>query len=142
MKSSSIYIAVVSAMLGVQPFAAQAQTTPSAADNAATRSERRAEGVEAARTFQPGEGNPIPDAKPKVSRAERSQAKQARRPGGVEASQSFHSGEGDPRPAPTARISASERRAERASKRAEVKAEAKAGQIPDYGDNYGNATRK
>ena len=142
MKSFSIYVAIASATLALQPFSTRAQKTASAPDQGATRAERRAEGVEAARTFQSGEGNPIPDAKPKVSRAERSQARQARRPDGVEASKSFHPGEGDPRPAPRARISASERHAERAGKRAEVKAEAKSGQIPNYGDNYGNANQK
>ena len=140
MKPSNILLAVASALLMTQPSPALAQA--SGAGDKAVRAERRAEGVEAARTFQPGEGNPIPDARPKVSRAERSQARQDRRPDGVDAARHFHSGEGDPRPAATRRISSDERRAERAKQREEVKAEAKAGQIPDYGDNYGNANQK
>jgi len=141
MKSLQLLVAAASAVLAIYPHAATAQS-PSSTDQSALRAERRAEGVEAARSFQPGEGNPIPDAKPKSTRAERTQARKDRRPGGVEASRDFHSGEGDPRPAPTARISPDERRAERASKRAEVKAQAKAGEIPDYGDNFGNANQK
>jgi len=141
MKTMSILFAAAAAVLGAQPLVSMAQS-PTSSDKAAVRAEKRAEGVEAARTFESAEGNPIPDAKPKVSRAERSQARQDRRPGGVDAAQNFHSGEGDPRPAPTARIPPAERKAERAKQRAEVKAQAKAGQIPDYGDNYGNANQK
>ncbi|MBB3176370.1 hypothetical protein [Variovorax sp. Sphag1AA] len=141
MKPSIIFLAAASALLLTQPLSALAQSS-NASDKAAVRAERRAKGVEAARTFQPGEGNPIPDAKPKVSRAERNQARKERRPDGVDAAMNFHSGEGDPRPAPTRRIAPDERRAERTKQREEVKAEAKAGQIPDYGDNYGNANQK
>ena len=103
-----------------------------------TRAEKRAEGVEAARNFESAEGNPVPDARPKSSPEERASARQARAPEGSAAARSFRPGEGDPKPKAVAKQSPEQRRAARLTKRAEVEAANKAGQIPSYGDNYGN----
>lgn len=106
-------------------------------DASSTRAERKAEGREAARNFQPGEGNPIPDAKPRVPRTERRAARQARKPAGAEASKAFEPGEGNPIPEKTAKVPRSERKAANAARRAEIRAANKARQIPSYGEDYG-----
>ncbi|MBT2304179.1 hypothetical protein J7E70_27470 [Variovorax paradoxus] len=118
-----------------QPFVVLAQTA-SANESAQVRAEQRAQGAEAARTFMPGEGNPLPEATPKVPREERVKAGQARKPEGAAAAKSFRPGEGDPKPADVAKVPADQRRAERLVKRDEVGTANKAGQIPNYGDNY------
>jgi len=125
------------ALVGAQilAFTACAQTQP--ANNEITRAERKAEGVEAARTFMPGEGDPIPEPKAKASKADRVAARQARKPQGVEAARTFMPGEGDPIPASTVKLSRAERSAERKASRAEVAKANKAGQLPSYSDNYG-----
>lgn len=118
-------------------FGASAQTQTQPTDPAAVRAERNAEGVEAARTFMPGEGDPIPEARAKVSKSDRAAARQARKPGGIEAARDFMPGEGDPIPSPTVKLSRAERQAERKASRAEVAKANKAGQLPSYSDNYG-----
>ena len=55
------------AALQVLSVTAEAQTPPTAEEKTAARAERRMQGIEATRQFQPGEGNPIPDARPKAS---------------------------------------------------------------------------
>ncbi|WP_158100902.1 hypothetical protein [Variovorax sp. JS1663] len=129
------------AALQLASLAATAQTPPTAEDKAAARTQRRAAGAEAAREFQPGEGNPIPDARPKVSRAERKAARVARKPAGAEAAREFKPGEGNPEPEARARIPRAERQAANAARRAEIRRANKAGQIPSYGENYGGKTR-
>ena len=62
------------ATLQLASLAAMAQTPPTAEEKAAARAHRGAEGAEATREFQPGEGNPIPDARPKVSASQSSPA--------------------------------------------------------------------
>jgi hypothetical protein len=116
-------------------FAVSAQTPT--IDSSVTRAERKAEGVEAAHTFMPGEGDPIPESKAKVSKADRVAARQARKPAGVEAARTFMPGEGDPIPTPTIKLSRAERSAERKANRAEVAKANRAGQLPSYSDNYG-----
>ncbi|MDM0066613.1 hypothetical protein [Variovorax sp. J31P207] len=125
------------ALVGAQiiAFTACAQTQP--IDNSVTRAERRAEGVEAARTFMPGEGDPIPAPKAKASKAERAAARQARKPEAVEAARTFTPGEGDPIPAPTTKLSRAERSAGRKASRSELAKANRAGQLPSYSDNYG-----
>jgi len=125
------------AALQVLSVAAEAQTRPTADEKAAARAERKAEGTEAAREFQPGEGNPIPDARPKVSKADRAAARTARRPEGAEATREFKPGEGDPEPEAKAKVPRAERTAANAARRAEMRRANKAGQIPSYSDNYG-----
>ena len=115
--------------------AAYAQTPP--ADKAAARAERRAQGAEAARNFTPGEGDPVPEPRAKVTKADRAKARQARRPAGAEAARTFRPGEGDPKPAATVKLSRQERSAGRKASRAGVAKANRAGQLPSYGDNYG-----
>lgn len=102
-----------------------------------SRAERKAEAREASREFQSGEGNPIPDARPKTSRAERSAARQARKPAGAQASKQFHPGEGDPIPVQAAKVPRAERKAASAARRAEIRRANKAHEIPSYGEDYG-----
>ncbi|MDQ0586125.1 hypothetical protein [Variovorax paradoxus] len=125
------------ALVGAQilAFTACAQTQP--LDKTMTRAERKAEGVEAARTFMPGEGDPIPEPKARASKADRAAARQARRPEGVQAARTFMPGEGDPIPTPTAKLSRAERSAGRKASRSEVAKANRAGQLPSYSDNYG-----
>lgn len=114
---------------------AYAQTPP--ADKAAARAERKIQGAEAARAFTPGEGDPKPEAKAKVSAADRAAARQARKQAGLEATRTFTPGEGDPKPAATTKLSREERSAERKARRAEIARANKAGQLPSYGENAG-----
>ncbi len=125
------------ALVGAQMFVAAANAQTPSAEMPVTRAERKAEGVEAAHTFMPGEGDPIPESKAKVSKADRAAARKARKPGGVEAARTFMPGEGDPIPAPAVKLSRAERSAERKASRAEVAKANKAGQLPSYSDNYG-----
>ena len=125
------------AIVGTQILAgiAYAQTAP--ADKAEARAERRAQGSEAARSFMPGEGNPIPEPRARVSRADRSTARQARKPEGAKAVRTFMPGEGNPRPEPTANLSRQERSAGRKASRSDIAKVNKAGQLPSFNDNYG-----
>lgn len=125
------------ALVGAQILASTAHAQPQPADEAAVRAERKAEGVEAAHTFMPGEGDPIPEPKAKASKADRAAARQARKPGGVEAARTFMPGEGDPIPEPTAKLTRQERSAGRRASRAEVARENKAGELPVFGEGYG-----
>ena len=119
----------------IQPAVVLAQTT-SQSESARVRAEQRAQGADAARTFMPGEGTPIPEATPKVPRDQRVKARQDRKPEGAAAAKSFRPGEGDPKPGAVAKVPSEQRRAERVAKRDELKAANKSGQIPNYGDNY------
>ena len=125
------------ALLAIQLAAtpALAQTTP--ADRAAARADRKAEGREAARNFAPGEGNPRPAARPRMSSAERAQARPARRAQGIAAARAFEPGEGDPKPAARARMSREERSAGRRASRAQVASQNRAGRLPSYGEGFG-----
>lgn len=124
-------------LAGAQLLAGAAFAQAQGADAASVRAERKAEAVEAAHDFMPGEGNPIPEPRARVSKTERAAARQARRSAGAEAAQDFMPGEGDPVPAPTARLSRAERSAERKASRAEVAKANRAGQLPSFNDNYG-----
>ena len=126
-----------SALLSTQLMAASAWAQTPPTDKAAARAERKAEGTEASREFMPGEGNPKPDAKPKVSKAERAQARPARKSEGTAAAKAFKPGEGNPKPEATAKLSRAERSAGRKASRTQVAEQNKAGQLPSYGDNYG-----
>jgi hypothetical protein len=124
----------IAALLSVT---AGAQTPSTAEEKASVRAERKAEGAEAAREFQPGEGNPIPDARAKVPKADRAAARAARKPAGAVASREFKPGEGNPEPDAKAKVPRADRVAGNAARRAEMRRANKAGEIPSYGDNYG-----
>ncbi|SCK47186.1 hypothetical protein VAR608DRAFT_4652 [Variovorax sp. HW608] len=73
-------------------------------DGGAARAERMQQGKAAARGPQVGEGNPVPDARPKTSTDERAAARARRTTAGAQAARGPQMGEGDPipRPAPAA----------------------------------------
>ena len=108
-----------------------------AVDKATAKAERRAQGAEAARSFSPGEGNPKPEPRARVSKADRASASQARKPAGIEAARTFKPGEGDPKPVAMAKLPRTERSMARKASRAEVARLNKSGQLPSYGENYG-----
>jgi hypothetical protein len=114
---------------------AYAQTAPT--DKAEARAERKAQGSAAARTFMPGEGDPKPEPRAKVSKADRSVARQVRKPEGAEAARTFMPGEGDPKPEAMVKLSRQERSAGRKASRSEIAKANKAGQLPSFSDNYG-----
>ncbi|CAN7774951.1 hypothetical protein LJR290_007739 [Variovorax sp. LjRoot290] len=119
-------------------FGANAQTVaPVPTDKAAARAERQAQGTQAAREFTPGEGNPKPEPRAKVSSAERAAARQARKPEGAEAAREFKPGEGNPEPEARAKVPRAERTAARQARRAEVAKANKSSQLPSYGEGYG-----
>lgn len=126
-----------SAILATQLIANAAYAQSQPADKAAVRAEHKAQGTEAARTFKPGEGDPKPEARAKVSKADRAAARQERKAKGTEATRELTSGEGNPKPEATTHLSRAERSAGRKASRAEVAKLNKAGQLPSYGDNYG-----
>ncbi|MET3918428.1 hypothetical protein ABID97_005259 [Variovorax sp. OAS795] len=136
---SIAYVSIIGAVFLGSSLSCLAQTKPQAAQ---VRAERKAEATQTAREFKPGEGDPIPEARPKVSRPERVKAREARKTTGGEAARAFMPGEGNPKPSAIARLPRAERRAERSAKRAELKAENKVGAIPSYGDSYGSSQRK
>jgi hypothetical protein len=125
------------AALQVLSVTAEAQTPPTAEEKTAARAERRMQGIEATRQFQPGEGNPIPDARPKASKADRAAARAARKSEGAVAAREFKPGEGNPEPEARVKVSRAERTAANAARRAEMRRANKAGEIPSYNDNYG-----
>lgn len=129
-----LFLASAFAATQLVASALHAQTVP--LDKAAVRAERRAEGAEAARSFTPGEGNPKPDPKAKVSKADRLSARQARKLEGADAARNFVPGEGDPKPEAAPRLSREERTAAHKASRAEIRKANKAGQLPSYDDNY------
>lgn len=119
-------------------FGANAQTVaPVPTDKAAARAERQVLGTQAAREFTPGEGNPKPEPRAKISSAERAAARQARKPEGAEAAREFKPGEGNPEPEARAKVPRAERTAARQARRAEVAKANKSGQLPSYGEGYG-----
>lgn len=136
---SIAYVSILGAVFLGSSLSSLAQSKP---QDAQVRAERKIEATEAAREFKPGEGDPIPEARPKVSRVDRVKAREARKTTGVEATRTFAPGEGNPKPSAVARLPRAERRAERSAKRAALKAENKAGAIPNYGDSYGNGPRQ
>lgn len=125
------------ALVGTQILALAAHAQATSPDQPASRAERKAEGVDAARHFMPGEGDPVPEPRAKVNKADRAAARQARKPAGAEASRTFMPGEGDPIPEPSAKLSREERSAGRKASRAAVAQANKSGQLPSYSDNYG-----
>lgn len=120
-----------------QLLASAASAQPAPTDKAAASAERKAEGTEAARQFAPGEGNPKPEARPRVPKAERSAARQARKPEGTQAAKEFKPGEGNPEPTAVPTAPRAERSAERKARRAEVAKENKSGKLPSYGEGSG-----
>lgn len=129
--------AVALAIVQVGAVAAHAQAVTTPQERAAARAERKVEGTAAARSFQPGEGDPKPAPHAAVSASERSAARNARHAGGAAAARAPQVGEGDPIPEAKAKIPAQERIAERSARRAEVKRENKAGELPAFGEGYG-----
>lgn len=130
-------IAWASAILATQLIATAAYAQSQPVDKAAVRAERKAQGSEAARTFKPGEGDPKPEPRARVSKGDRAAARQVRQAEGAEAAREFTPGEGNPKPEATTHLSRAERSAGRKASRAEVAKLNKAGQLPSYGDNYG-----
>lgn len=130
------YLFLASALTVTQLIATSAFAQTSSTDKEAARVERKAQGTEAARAFSPGEGNPKPEPRAKVSRADRASARQARKPEGTEAARTFMPGEGEPKPNATAKLSREERSAGRKASRTAIAKANKAGQVPSYGDNY------
>lgn len=106
--------------------------SPDAAEKAAARAERRAAGTEAAHSFEPGEGNPVPEHRAKVSKSDRIAARQARKAAGAEAERHFEPGEGNPVPVAKPKVPKSERSAARAARNAEMTRLQKAGEMPTY----------
>jgi len=103
-------------------------------DKAAARAERKVEGAAAARGPQIGEGQPIPDAKPKASSQSRSAAKASRKATGAEAARGEQIGEGDPMPDAKARVSKEDRASARTARRAEAARAQKSGEIKAKGE--------
>ena len=130
---ATLFAAAAASLLHAAPVLAQSAPQD---EQSQVRAARRAEGVEASRKFESGEGNPVPATKPKVSQDERVKARQARKTEGQAAAAAYRSAEGDPKPNQSAKVPAERRRAERVAKQQETKAANKAGQIPSYGDNY------
>jgi hypothetical protein len=123
------------AALQVLSSAAQAQAQLTPEDKAAASAQRKAQGAEAAREFQPGEGNPIPEARPKVSKSERAAARAARKPVGAQAAREFQPGEGNPIPEAKPKVPSTDRKSANAARRAEMGRANKAGEIPSYHDS-------
>jgi hypothetical protein len=69
-------------------------------DGGAARAARMQQGKAAARSPQVGEGNPVPDARPKTSTDERAAARSRRAKVGAQAARGPQIGEGDPIPRP------------------------------------------
>lgn len=130
---AKLIAATAATLLTAAPVLAQSASQD---EQSQVRAARRAEGVEASRKFEPGEGNPVPAAKPPASTTDRANARQARKTEGQAAAATYRSAEGDPKPNAAAKIPGERRRAERVAKQEETKAANKAGQIPNYGDNY------
>lgn len=131
------YLVRASALLLSTQLMVSSALAQSPAEVAADRAERKAEAREASRAFTPGEGNPRPAARPRVSKAERAQARPARRAEGAAAAKAFRPGEGNPRPVATTRLSRAERSAGRKASLAHVARQNRAGQLPSYGESYG-----
>lgn len=129
--------ALALAIVQVGAVTAHAQAVATPQEKAAARADRKVEGTAAARSFQPGEGDPKPAPHAAVSASERAAARNARRAGGAAAAKAPQAGEGDPIPEAKAKIPAQERIAERRASRAEVKRENKAGELPVFGEGYG-----
>ena len=51
--------------------------------------QRKVEAAEAAREFKPGEGDPVPESRPKVPRSDRVKAREVRKTAGGEAARAF-----------------------------------------------------
>jgi hypothetical protein len=103
-------------------------------DKAAARAERKKEGSEAARGPQIGEGQPIPDAKPKASAQERSAARSSRKSVGAEAAKGPQLGEGDPVPHAEPKVSGADRSSARKTRRTAAAQDNKSGQIKSKGE--------
>ena len=128
MKISILALAIATLAFG---NVAHAQST----DKAQARAERKAAGIAAARGAQIGEGNPVPDARPKASPAERTAARQARKEKGSIASHGKQLGEGDPLPAAAAKVPSAERAAARQVRRTESARANRAGEIKAKGES-------
>jgi hypothetical protein len=103
-------------------------------DKAAARAERRQAGAEAARGPQPGEGQPIPDAKPRSSPQQRSAARSERKVVGAEAARGPQLGEGDPIPHAEPKVSRDDRSSARKTRRSTAAQANKSGEIKSKGE--------
>ncbi len=130
MKMISLLIAAALSQVAASSAYAQGAATP---DKDPVRAERKKEARAAARSFRPGQGQPIPAARPKVPRAERAAAAQERKTEGAEASKEMKPGEGDPMPAAAAKVPRAERAAARQARRTETARANKAGEIKSKG---------
>lgn len=99
-----------------------------------TRASVKAEAVEAARSHQIGEGNPVPPPKAKVTKSERETARGERKVEGVAAARNHKVGEGDPVPAKASKVSREQRASDRAARKAESRRANKAGEITARGE--------
>jgi hypothetical protein len=134
MKSWILLLGIAASQVVSATASAQHAT---AEERAAARTERRAQGAAAARSFKPGEGDPKPEARRRVPRAERTAARAERRPVGAQAAREFKPGEGNPVPEARVGLPREERVAARKDQRAEVRRANKAGEIPSFGESYG-----
>jgi hypothetical protein len=101
-----------------------------------TAPEKKAEAREAARQPEPGEGNPVPVAKPKASKEARQSAKVARKSEGAAESRGPHTGEGegDTIPPAAAKVPKAARLAAREERKRETTRANKAGEITSKGE--------
>ena len=126
---------LATAIAASQLLAISASAQPvSAEEKAAARAERRQEGTAASKSFQPGEGQPIPEAKPKAPPEARSAARTERKATGAEAARGPQIGEGNPLPDAKPKVSSEERKAARAPRREEAARAEKAGEIKAKGE--------
>lgn len=132
MKMISLLIAAALSHVGTSAAYAQAA---GAAGKDDVRAERKKEARAAARNFRPGQGQPIPAARPRVPRAERAIAAGERKVEGAAASKEAKPGEGNPVPAAAAKVPRAERAAARQARRAETARANKAGEIKSKGES-------
>lgn len=133
MKSRITVTMLIAAAAGISTLsAAQA---PTRADRDAARAHRNAEGREAARGPQLGEGEPIPEARERATPSQRANARLKRKEEGVEAAKENAFGEGDSIPEPAAKVSPADRTAARNARRTEAARANKAGEIKSKGES-------
>ncbi|MGJ7543806.1 hypothetical protein [Variovorax sp. LT1R16] len=128
-------ISILALAIAIWTLGNPAHAQPAATDKAQARAERKAAGTAAARSPQIGEGNPVPDARPKALPGERAAARQARKEKGSLASHGQQQGEGDPLPAATAKVPRAERAVARQVRRTEAARANKAGEIKAKGES-------
>jgi hypothetical protein len=104
-------------------------------DSAAARTERSRQGAAAARGPQIGEGNPIPDTRPRTSAEERSAARADRAAVGAQAARGPQIGEGDPIPRAAPRVAPTDRSSARRARTDEATRANKAGEVKSKGES-------